>query len=206
MKFISIAAMLLLLGTAHAQSSPSETKAARKRARMAKARNFTYAAAGKDWKGWLNKNFPDASASWPEQAAKAAEAVVGSGTWAYAGKGNIDRDGSPTLLLVKFRDAKTDDLIVSHLLVSKWLDGKWTEMLTLDAEDGLAVNGAKPGALQSPDFHGYTLRLFGGDADNPDHPGMWITVRAVDKNGETVTEPADFYFLPKEKIYGGDSN
>lgn len=187
-------------------SAKSASKHARKQARLQRAYNGVFATPDADWKGWLDKNFPDASAGWPDAAKRAFAAVSGDGKWAYVGKGNIDRDGAPTALMVRFKDAPQQGyLVVDRLVVSKWADGKWNELLRADAGDGLTVNGIKPGALQSPVFSGYEVEFFAGNPENTKHPGMWITLKAVDKDGNALTEDADFFYVPKSKKYGGSS-
>lgn len=169
-------------------------------------RNIVFAEAGTDWKGWLDVNFPDASASWPKDVAKLFLGVVGDEKWSYVGKGNIDRDGAPTGLLIRFKDAPQKGyLIVSRLVVLKWQSGKWAELLKIDSKDGITVNGVKPGAMQSPEFKGYQLDFFAGDPNDRDNPGMWTTVQAVNKIGDALTEAADFYYAPKAKKYGGSA-
>lgn len=203
------AALALTVGVAaHAQqgNTRAERKQAFKHAREAKAKNRVAVKTKTDWKAWLDKNFPDASSSWPAEASKSFSSIAGDAKWDYVGKGDIDRDGAPTALLLKFEEAPQGGYrIISHLVVAKWLDGKWNELLEADASMGLTVNGVQPGAMQSPDFHGYRLSLFAGDTDDADNPGMWIILDAVDQKGEVLTEPANFYYAPKSKRYGGSS-
>ena len=183
MNYFLIAAPTVCCGWARGQapaapSAPAQTETLME-ARERKARNQINVEPHKDWKGWLDNNFPDASAAWPAAALGAFTAVAQRGRWDYVGKGNIDRDGAPTGLLIRFKDKPLKGyLILDRLIVTKWLDGKWTELLNLDAGDGLAVGGVKPGAMQSPQFHGYHLRLFAGDPDDASNPGMWISVKA----------------------------
>ncbi len=211
LKRILIGVSLALFGLggrarADGSSAAKERKRAFREAREKKARNRIDAESGADWKGWLNKNFPDASSAWPAAAAKSFPEVVGKERWDYVGKGDIDRDGSPTGLLIRFEaKPKQGYLVVSRLVIAKWLDGRWTRLLSADEERGIAVNGIKPGAMQSRDFHGYQLTLFAGDPDDTQNPGMWTILEAVDRKGETLTEPADFYYAPKAKRYGGSS-
>jgi hypothetical protein len=197
-------------GGASFRSCPSDGRKSHRRAEQArktKKYNTIVVKSWVDWKGWLDKNFPDASSSWPEAAAKAFAGVVGTEKWTYVEKGDIDRDGAPTGLLIRFKDAPLQDYwIVDRLIVTKWQDGKWSEMLRLGADDGLSINEVKPGAMQSPKFRGYHLILFGGNADNPEHPGIWTTVQAVDKGGNVLTEDANFFYVPAIKKYGGDSH
>jgi hypothetical protein len=169
--------------------------------------NVTFIEEETDWTGWLAKNFPDASKAWPAAAGKSFERFAGGGKWDYVGKGDIDRDGSPTGLLIQVRkSAHSGDLVVTRLRVVKWMAKDWTELLNLDAKEGTTVDGVKPGAMESSDFRGYSVMLFAGDPEDAKHPGMVLMVQAVDAHDDTVTEDADYFFVPSAKKYGGESD
>ena len=198
---------MVLSPIVRAQAPNGKAAATQKQVRKKKKYNTIVVKSWVDWKGWLDKNFPDTSAGWPDAAVKAFAGVIGTEKWTYVEKGDIDRDGAPTALLIRFKDSPSQDyLIVDRLVVTKWQDGKWVEMLRLGATDGTVVNGIKPGAMQSAVFKGYHLILFGGDPKDSGRPGMWITVQAVDAGGEVLTEDASYFYVPKLKAYGGDSH
>jgi hypothetical protein len=92
----------------------------------------------------LEKKFPDASESWPQEASAGFDKTLGDAKWDFIGKVDSDRDGAPTGLLVGIeRLPKTGKVIVRKLAVLKWQEGRWTELLRMDGGKGIRMDGKR---------------------------------------------------------------
>lgn len=188
--------LLILLAAACASSWGADTdaRAARKAARKARleaqAARRTAIAVKPDWKGWLAKNFPDASASWPEDCAGSFDAARGGAAWEFVGKGDIERDGVPTALMIRTKSAfdthRPKRLIVEALRIARCAGGKW--------KDALSLEGA------------YDVSLSYDEPADPIAPGLAVSAALVDADGNVASEDEEFYFLPKLGRYGGQAD
>lgn len=156
-----------------------------------------------EWKDWIASNFPDRSGQWPPEAVKAFGAAAGDEKWDYVAKGDFDRDGKPTALLVRFADS-AHATIVTALIITKWRNGKWTPMLSMEEDKGVKMNGDLLEDLSSPRFHGYVIDLGVGNRKDPKHPGMFTYVEMANRKGVAMTESVQFYLLAKEQKYAVD--
>lgn len=158
--------------------------------------------AKQDWKGWLDKKFPDASETWPKAASAAFAKALGDAKWDFIGKGDFDRDGAPTCLLIGVeRLPKTGHVIVKRLAVLKWLGDRWTELLRMDGGKGVRMNGNPQEDLSQPRFYAYTISFYIGEPKEAAHPGASISMNVVNREGRVLAEPIHFCFLPGKKKY-----
>jgi hypothetical protein len=177
---------------ARAQDGTAAYKAARAKALKAKAaadegRSFAPVNAKADWKGWLTKTFPDASKSWTADCAKSAGPAAGIEEWDFLGKGDIDRDDAPTLLMIRIRASpKKKRRIVTGLSVKKCVYGRWDTLLNLSGD--------------------HDVRFDSGDPKDAVSPGLTISAALVDAEGKVISEDEDYFFLPKLQRYGGDAD
>lgn len=192
MKFMMWAAFGLALAASASAADPggrSAYKAAREKAlkaRVAAERSFVAVSPKEDWKGWLQKNFPDRSASWPAECVESFGAAAGTVKWDFIGKGDIDRDGAPTALLVRVQPSPSEErLIVRDLAVKQCAGGHWKDLLTEGGDE---------------------VRLDAGDPEDKVAPGLEILLTPVDENGDAAGDEESTFYLPTLGRYGGEAD
>ncbi|HXT01395.1 MAG TPA: hypothetical protein VN915_12015 [Elusimicrobiota bacterium] len=164
--------------------------------------DLTDVDAEHDWKSWLEKNFPDASDSWPKAAAAAFTKAAGEEKWDFVAKGDFDRDGAPTGLLIRTeRLPRFGQIIVKKLAVLKWQGGRWTEMLWMADGKVFRRNGKLRRGLSRPSFFGYGISFFVGHPEEKSHPGAVINMYNVNSEGRGLTDGMSFCFMPEKKKY-----
>lgn len=161
---------------------------------------LVHVAVDTKWRAWLNRHYPSRSSSWPEPAAKAFKALEGAADWDYIGKGDYDADSAPSAVLIKFAPGKKASLgVMSRFTVYKWRDGKWTELVDLDAEHGAKLNGEGDEDLNCQD--GYLLDLVLGNRKSQDRPGLSFFLELANKNGQGMSDAAQLYYSRKTGKY-----
>lgn len=165
---------------------------------------LVHVSAKADWKAWLGKHFPDASARWTAEAAKAFESNL-EGPWDFVGKADYDGDGVPTALLLRFkRSPKRSEEVLSRVRVMKWTGSGWTTPLELNSAFGVRMNGAAVKPLAAAKGKGFILDFGRADPKNKRSPGMWIYMELANGRDVAMTESVQFYYLATEKKYAVD--
>ena len=167
-----------------------------------------------NWRAWLKEVFPDASRSWPAAGAKKFERIAAEGRWDFIGKGDADRDGAPTGLLIRAREAsgsaRKDRAVFSRLLIVRWKDGRWRELLRLDDGAGASMNGKALDYVNGVSFEGgYEVSFStGGGMVFPDEGeerdegrGLVVSALPLNRNGSTAVNFLRFWYSPKKKKY-----
>lgn len=158
-----------------------------------------------DWKGWLEKKFPDASESWPKEASAALVKVEGAEKWDFVGKGDFDRDGAPTVMLIRVeRLPKFGQVIVKKMGVFKWQGGRWAEMLWMADGKVFRRNGRLAKHLSGPRFYGYGISFYIGHPEDKSHPGASINMYVVSRTGQGISDGIYFCFSTDEKKYASE--
>lgn len=157
-------------------------------------------AAGADWRGWLARHSPDRSSSWPAPAAESFALLAKEESWDYVGRGDFDRDGTPTALLLKFRPSKAPDAgVVDRLTIAKWRDGTWVKPVDLRAGKGASLNGAPYRDFEWE--YGYLIDLVRENPKDAARPGLSFFLELANGRGQGYSDPTQVYFDAKTRRY-----
>ncbi len=163
------------------------------------------------WKDWLREQFPDERERWPKAAVAGLALVEGKGSWDFVGAGDYQRDGIPTLLLIRTRtvtgtDGRPPWTAVDRLRIARRTRGAWKTALEID-RGRLEIGGEVPAELDNPAIKWFTGEFSvatdsaPADDENRAYPGLQLGVSPLDAKGNAFGDGCTVKYFREGRRY-----